>query len=178
MKLLFVVSNFYPKYSEVLLRNSLLELFKNNDDLNYDEKIINTAIKRAATMGMSYFKIEKFSEDNIPFEISIISIIGALEIPQAISFFLEENNPDGVIALGIIKKGATQHDEYVTTQAMNGISALAISHIMPITTGIITAHTEELIQERVDLQRYNVGGNAVKTCLHLINLKNKIKTFK
>ena len=62
------------------------------------------------------------------YNITIANIIGGMEIPQAISFFLEKHKYDGAIAIGIIKKGATKHDEYVTQQALNGISHLALTH--------------------------------------------------
>lgn len=199
MKLLFVVSNFYKEYSRELLKNSLLELF-NQEDLKTSEfkntgkneftqcirgsepevtymDIVNLAIEESETDSIFRFKISDY-KNAIIHDITIASIIGSMEIPQVISFFLERHKYDGVIAIGVIKKGATKHDEYVTEQALNGISRLAIDHKLPITSAIITAHTDDLIKERIEVSGYNVGGNAVKTCHHLISLKQKIQTIK
>ena len=197
MKLLFVVSTFYKQYSKELLRNALNEIFVSENleyfDHNPNENlfrnnsfaqsgiskddIINLVFEEIETDGIFNFKLCD-AQNAMMHDITIASIIGSMEIPQAISFFLAKHKYDGVIAIGVIKKGATKHDEYVTQQALNGISHLSLTYKLPITSAIIAAQTEDLIKERIEISGYNVGGNAVKTCRHLISLKQKIQTIK
>ena len=60
---------------------------------------------------------------------------------------------------------------------MRGISKVALKHSVPFTNGIITADTDELIQERISANGQNIGKSAVQTCLDIISLKRKMETI-
>ena len=125
----------------------------------------------------TFFSLKNLLNDEI-LKFTIIATQGSLEIPQVASFFLNKHKDvDGAIALGVIKKGATNHNYYVTTECMRGISKIALKHSIPFTTGIIDAESEEIIKERVSANGQDLGKKAVKTCLDIISLKRKMEIF-
>ncbi len=125
----------------------------------------------------SFFSLKDLRNNEI-LKFATMSVTGSLEIPQVASFFLNKHKDvDGAIALGIIKKGATDHNHYVATECMRGIGKVALKYAVPFTNGIITADTNELIEERISKNGQNIGKHAVQTCLDIISLKRKMETI-
>jgi 6,7-dimethyl-8-ribityllumazine synthase len=146
-------------------------------------KVVNTTelsqmiSEMALEKGFCFFSL-KDMQNNELVKFATISTTGSLEIPQVASFFLEKHRGvDGVIALGIIKKGATEHNHYVATECMRGIGKVALKYQVPFTNGVITADTDALIEERISAKGQNIGKGAIKTCLDIIALKYKMETI-
>jgi 6,7-dimethyl-8-ribityllumazine synthase len=119
--------------------------------------------------------IEIHCDEKTLLTFAIVCTIGSLEIPQIATFFLEKyKNFDGAIALGIIKKGGTDHNHYVATECIRGINDVAMKYKIPFTNGVIVANTDELIDDRVSKNGINIGGQVTATCIDVITLKQKI----
>jgi 6,7-dimethyl-8-ribityllumazine synthase len=125
----------------------------------------------------SFFSLKDLQNNEI-LKFASISVNGSLEIPQVASFFLNKHKDiDGVIALGIIKKGATDHNHYVATECMRGIGKVSLKYSIPFANGIITADTDKLIEDRISASGQNIGKATVQTCLDIIFLKRKMETI-
>lgn len=135
-----------------------------------------SAAEIALSRNISYISVVKNNQSYV--EIIVINIHGSLELPQACNFFLESDKRiDGIIALGIIKKGQTQHNEYVASEAFCGLQKISLKNSIPLTNGIIAADNFDLINERSSRKGQNYGKWAAKSCLDLIQLKKDIRNL-
>ena len=69
--------------------------------------------------------------------IKIIEVPGAFEIPLAVKRLLKDKNIDGVITLGAIIKGGTDHDEVVAHSVAGKLLDLSIQYEKPVSLGIL-----------------------------------------
>ncbi len=106
-------------------------------------------------------------------EYEVITVPGAFEIPAAISFAYESKKYDGYVTLGCVIRGETSHYDYVCLESARGINKLAIKKKLAIGYGILTVENETQAIERADPQKKNKGGFAAKTCITMMELKEK-----
>ena len=110
----------------------------------------------------------------------VISVDGALEIPQAISIVLQSSinagrdiEYNGFIALGCVIRGETSHYDYVCTECMHWLNYLAIKNNICLGNGVLTCETIEQARQRSSVNYGNKGKNATLASLGLVRLKNK-----
>jgi 6,7-dimethyl-8-ribityllumazine synthase len=104
----------------------------------------------------------------------VITVPGALEIPQAIAIALDgagRRPYDGVIALGCVIRGETSHYDIVAEQSARALMDLAVSRRVPIGNGILTVDTEAQAFVRARPDENDKGGTAVAAALALVRLK-------
>ena len=116
-------------------------------------------------------------------DFDVVSVPGALEIPQAIAITLaaaqERHKPyDGVVALGCVIRGETSHYDIVAGESARALMELAIAHLIPIGNGILTVDTEEQALSRARPEEEDKGGWAVAAALALVRLKWRVSAPK
>ena len=114
-------------------------------------------------------------ENNDINDLNIIKVPGAFEIPGMINCIIENQNPDLIIALGVLIKGESDHFEYISSSVANSISRLSIKNSMPIIFGVLTVHNMEQAIERAYVSKKNKGGEAMKTGLEMLRLYDTYK---
>ena len=114
-------------------------------------------------------------ENNDMNDLNIIKVPGAFEIPGMINCIIENQNPDLILALGVLIKGESDHFEYISSSVSNSISHLSISNNIPIIFGVLTVHNMEQAIERAYLDKKNKGGEAMKTGLKMLKLYEEYK---
>ncbi|AAZ68339.1 6,7-dimethyl-8-ribityllumazine synthase [Ehrlichia canis] len=117
-------------------------------------------------------QLKKYSK---PVKHDVVYVPGSFEIPAAIVFAImsDKYKYDGYIALGCVIKGETDHYYYVCKGVAGSLSEIAANHAVPMGFGVITAENLELAMVRADMHKKNVGGNAAKAALTMIELHNK-----
>ena len=108
----------------------------------------------------------------------VVTVPGALEIPAAIGFALasidlDGTEYDGYVALGCVMRGETYHFEIVAGESARGLMALSIDEGIAIGNGILTVENEEQALVRADPARKDKGGEAAKTALRMIALRDE-----
>jgi len=74
---------------------------------------------------------------------------------------------DGIIALGSIVRGETDHDFFLATAVTNALMDIQIEHGIPVGLGVLT--TNNLAQARARSRgSHNNGGNAARAVLAMI----------
>lgn len=108
-------------------------------------------------------------KENISYE--TLCVPGSLEIP----FFLKKNREkfSGYIILGCIIKGETDHYEVVKKSTFNSIYKFSYDYSFPLSTALLTVNNYDQALERSKVNKKNLGGNAAKVCLDLINKLNE-----
>lgn len=141
------------------------------------KELLHLIIEMSFMKKLAFFSLKNLTNIEI-INFIVIRITGSLELPQIVAFFLNRHKTiDGVVALGIIKKGKTDHNVYVASGCTEGLNDVALRYLVPLTTGIITSDSDAIIDERIAKDGKNIGMQAVKTCLDIINVKRKLDSF-
>ena len=114
-------------------------------------------------------------ENNGMNDLKLIKVPGAFEIPGMINYIIENQNPDLILALGVLIKGESDHFEYISSSVANSISRLSIKNSIPIIFGVLTVHNMEQAIERAYVSKKNKGGEAMKTGLEMLKLYESYK---
>lgn len=106
--------------------------------------------------------------------IQTVWVPGSFEIPLACRAFAS-NEMDAVIALGIVIKGETPHDEYIAREAARGVSSIALGSGVPIIFGVLTTLTTEQAKARCGGDKGNKGVEAAEAAVSMIHVLEEIK---
>jgi 6,7-dimethyl-8-ribityllumazine synthase len=99
-----------------------------------------------------------------------IEVPGALEIPVAAAIKLDAGKFDGVVALGCVIRGETEHFEIVSHQSARGLMDLAVARRIALGNGILTVDTEEQAWGRARRAEGNAGAHAASAALALVRI--------
>jgi len=108
----------------------------------------------------------------------VVTVPGALEIPQAIAIALDAarrpKTYEGVVALGCVIRGETSHYDIVAGQSARALMDIGVGRKMPVGNGILTVDTAAQAAARAALDKGDKGGTAAKAALALIRLKRRL----
>jgi len=65
-----------------------------------------------------------------------VNVPGVFDMPLAIKALLKREDIDGVVTLGAVIEGETEHDDVVVSHASRKIADLALEHDKPVSLGI------------------------------------------
>ena len=101
----------------------------------------------------------------------ILSVPGSMEIP----LFLKKKKKDfsGYIILGCIIKGETDHYEVVKNVTLSKIYEFSYANNFPVSNALLTVENYSQALERSRIDKKNLGENAAKVCLELIDKINE-----
>lgn len=102
--------------------------------------------------------------------IEVVRVPGAFEIPLAAKAMAKSGRYDGIIALGVVIRGATPHFDYIAAEVSKGIAQVQLETGTPIGFGIITADTIEQAIERAGSKAGNKGWQAALTVVEMVNV--------
>ncbi len=91
---------------------------------------------------------------------------GSLEIPFLLSKFCKDYS--GIIILGCVIKGETDHYQIVKDICFKRIYSFAYDNSIPLGTALLTVNSYEQALERSDIKKRNLGENAAMACFNLI----------
>lgn len=110
-----------------------------------------------------------------------ITVPGVLEIPAAVEMLVAAQQQgsiapfDGFVVLGTAIRGESDHFGHVCTECMRGCNDLAIRHHLALGNGVLTVHNEQQALVRADPTRKNMGGQAARACLRMLEIKRELK---
>jgi 6,7-dimethyl-8-ribityllumazine synthase len=89
---------------------------------------------------------------------------GVFDMPLAAKVLLERDDVDGLVALGAVIEGETQHDEVVMNQAARKLTDLSVESGKPLGLGISgPGETRLQAQDRIEN-----AGNAVRAVVKMV----------
>ena len=109
----------------------------------------------------------------------VVTVPGALEIPQAIAIALDaaakRKAPyDGVVALGCVIRGETSHYDIVAGESARAIMDIGVARGVPVGNGILTVDKEEQAWARSRPDGQDKGAAAAEAALALVRLKRSL----
>jgi len=110
----------------------------------------------------------------------IVSVPGAFEIPAAIALAAKTvDRFDGFVALGCVIRGETTHYDHICTETARSLQDLMVRDGLAAGYGILTVENEAQAVVRaspaVDRGGRDKGGEAVRACLALIELRRRFQ---
>jgi len=99
--------------------------------------------------------------------VKIVKVPGVFDMGLAIKKLLERDDIDGVVTIGAVIKGETDHDEIVMQHALRNIGDLAVEYGQPVSRGIAGLGLTRLqAEERIEKAKEAVEA-VVKMCKRL-----------
>ena len=124
-----------------------------------------------ANSSKSYLLEEGVKKNNINVKI----VPGSMELVTASNFLFEtDKNLDGIIALGCIIKGETDHDKDIANAVSNGLLNVSIKYNKPVIFGVLTTNSLSQALERCGGKKGNKGEEAAYSLLRMLDLKSNL----
>ena len=103
-----------------------------------------------------------------------LAVPGVFEIPSAVNLGWESGRYAGVVSLGCVIRGQTDHYDHICREVSRALMDLTVHRQMPHGFGILTCENGDQAWERADVARRDLGGKAAKACLAMIGVKNRV----
>ena len=107
-------------------------------------------------------------------DITVAKVPGSFEVPVVADGMASSGNYDAVICLGAVIKGETDHYEYVSQGAAEGISRVALDNQIPVMFGVLTTHNVEQALDRCGGPKGNEGESCAISAIKTVNVLNQI----
>jgi 6,7-dimethyl-8-ribityllumazine synthase len=105
-------------------------------------------------------------------QIEIVYVPGSFELPLAANYLISKGC-DGVVCLGAIIKGETNHDMVIATSISNAILNLNIQTQKPIIMGVLTTNNS---QQAVDRAGGKLGNKGEESAICLLKMLELIRS--
>lgn len=124
--------------------------------------------------------LEALRENNVSeTDIELFWCPGALELPvvaqRIVSKGAGTRHFDGIIVVGCVIRGDTDHYTHVATEAVRGVTNVAITHQVATGNAILTVENVEQATERSGEKSLNKGYEAALVTLEIANLFKSLK---
>lgn len=106
--------------------------------------------------------------------IIVQSVAGSFELPLAAQLLIDHHKVHGVIAIGAVLRGATDHYNYVCSATASGLMNAQLSRNTPIGFAVLTCDTLEQAFDRCGGKLGNKGTETAETVLEMILMKGRL----
>jgi len=115
-------------------------------------------------------------EEKGGYAVDRVAVPGVFEVPAAVNF-AQQSATDyaGIITLGCVIRGETDHYEHVSREASRALMDLTINREIAFGFGVLTCDTQKQAQERAATGGRNKGAEAAQACLRMIELKQSFQ---
>ncbi|WP_267202494.1 6,7-dimethyl-8-ribityllumazine synthase [Limosilactobacillus kribbianus] len=103
-------------------------------------------------------------------QIDVYHVPGAFEIPFAAKKLMDSERFAGIMTLGAVIKGDTDHYNLICQNVTRGIMDLNLQGKLPVTFGILTTDNIEQAMQRAGLKMGNEGASTAQSLLEMISL--------
>ncbi|MDF2439818.1 MAG: 6,7-dimethyl-8-ribityllumazine synthase [Abditibacteriota bacterium] len=107
--------------------------------------------------------------------VQVARVPGAFEMPFVAKSLAQSGKFDGVICLGCVIKGATDHYDYVCAQTAGGIMRAGLDTDVPVIFGVLTTDTIEQAIERAGTKAGNKGAEAMMAAIEMVDLMKSVR---
>jgi len=109
-------------------------------------------------------------------EVDVFDVPGAFELPLAAKYAAESGRYDGIVALGAVIRGETDHYDYVCGEAARGIQQVQLATGVPVGFGVLTVDSMEQALARVQGGgKRDSGAHAAEAVLAALAVKDGVR---
>jgi 6,7-dimethyl-8-ribityllumazine synthase len=105
----------------------------------------------------------------------VFDVPGAYELPLAASYAADSGRYDGVVCLGAVIRGETDHYDYVCGEAARGIQDVQLRSGIPCSFGVLTVDTMEQALARSGGAKRHTGRDAARAVLTMAALRERLR---
>ncbi len=104
----------------------------------------------------------------------VFDVPGAFELPVAAKLLAGSGRYDGVVCLGAVIRGETDHYDYVCAEAARGIQDVQLSTGVPCGFGVLTVDTYEQALARSGEGKRDSGAHAAEAVLAVGRIRDAL----
>lgn len=106
--------------------------------------------------------------------VDVHEVPGAFELPLAAKYCADSGRYAGVVCLGAVIRGETDHYEYVSGEAARGIQRVQLDTGVPCAFGVLTVDNMEQALARAGGGKRHQGESAAQTVLMMVELRRSL----
>lgn len=108
--------------------------------------------------------------------IHVVRVPGAWELPLAVQAALQVPNALGAVAIGVVIRGETTHDEHINRAVSLELMRLGTEFGKPVGLGLLTCNTVEQVRARTGGELGNKGTEAADAVLEMLRVVARVQT--
>lgn len=117
------------------------------------------------------FRAAGFADDSI----RVARVPGAWELPLAVQIALDLPETIGVVAIGVVIRGETTHDEHINRAVSLELMRLGSEFARPVGLALLTCNNEQQVAARTGGELGNKGTEAAEAVVEMLRLIEKIE---
>jgi 6,7-dimethyl-8-ribityllumazine synthase len=106
--------------------------------------------------------------------VEVFDVPGAYELPLAASYAAGSGRYDGVVCLGAVIRGETDHYDHVCAEAARGIQEVQLRTGVPCGFGVLTVDTMQQALDRSGGAKRHTGRDAARAVLTMAALRDQL----
>ena len=107
--------------------------------------------------------------------LTVIDVPGAFELPLAARAAARSGRFDGLVALGAVIRGETDHYEHIAREASAGLAAVSRDEQVPIGFGVLTVANERQARARSARGPENKGAEAARATVAMVHVLRALR---
>lgn len=115
--------------------------------------------------------LERHSTGDGECDYDVYYVPGSFELPPIARRLAATGRYHGVLALGALLRGDTDHYELLAAEVTKGLASVAMQTDVPIAFGVVTCDTLEQALHRAGTKAGNKGADAMLGLIEMINLQ-------
>ena len=106
-------------------------------------------------------------------ECDVYDVPGAFELALAAKLCAKSGRYDGIVCLGAVIRGETDHYDWVCGEAARGIGSVALETEVPCGFGVLTVDTHAQALARAGDGKRDTGAHAAEAVLALVEVRRR-----
>lgn len=106
-------------------------------------------------------------------ECDVYDVPGAFELALAAKLCAQSGRYDGIVCLGTVIRGETDHYDWVCGEAARGIGSVALETEVPCGFGVLTVDTHAQALARAGDGKRDTGAHAGEAVLALVEVRRR-----
>jgi len=106
--------------------------------------------------------------------VEVHDVPGAFELPLAARYCADTGRYAGVVCLGAVIRGETDHYDHVCAQTASGIARVSLDTGVPCAFGVLTVDTMEQALARAGEGKRHQGQDAAEAVLRMAELRREL----
>lgn len=107
-------------------------------------------------------------------DVDVFEVPGAFELPLAASYAAQSGQFAGVVCLGAVIRGETDHYDFVCAEAARGIQEVQLRTGVPCAFGVLTVETMDQALARAGGGKRDQGRHAAEAVLRMAALRKQL----
>jgi len=142
-----------------------------------DVYIVASRYHRSSCDSMTCAAIESFQAAGVSEDaIRVVRVPGAWELPLAVQVLFERPETIGVVAIGVVIRGETTHDEHINRAVSMELMRLGTEYSKPVGLALLTCNTPDQVAARTGGELGNKGAEAADAVIEMLRLISQIES--